>query len=476
MKRIRLFFMIIFMFGITLIMTGCTCDPAAHMWNVISFEKNTVYLNGVEQMEVYNEAYFSEPFGGMEEGIVSIVFKEDATVTFKPGTGELLTGTFTTKNNGMKDTTFSVILNNGESFSGTAVSYYYGVSLDFEFRGMSYEFEEVYESAESLHEKDLERLIVSLRNYVEKNELAKGEITFVDGNFILTINGEKLPRTLDKTVAVQCVRLDSDNKLTLLDGLEMGECFYVTDKSYGGMDRIVIYYIEPLPGEIPPEPEYTYLHEFESWMSSELMPEKVVEIKTVFEYVGVAPGEFKLIKRTTDKNVIEQILKDYECITMNRITKEESQISGGNAFTIEFILADGTVRILHFNNQNYVYKRYPNDFTTFEYFKLDSVPSLVGYTEVSDSFGFVLYKSKGKVYCEGDFLCEIPLDEIEFTELTENFDSAVAEKCYVETEFGLLNFFSDTVFYIQFPTLGRTDYYRLVEKNIDDLIAEYSID
>ena len=68
------------------------------------------------------------------------------------------------------------------------------------------------------------------------------------------------------------------------------------------------------------------------------------------------------------------------------------------------------------------------------------------------------------------------MNELEFVELTEGFDDSSAnERYYVETNFGGLAFFSDTVFYIYYASLGNTDYYQLVGKTIENLIAENSI-
>ena len=470
MKRIRMLLMITFLIALVFVLAGCTCDPAAHMWEVISFGKNSVYLNGVEQVDYYSGAYLHEPFGGMEDGIVSIMFTENGTVTFNPGTGETLTGTFTTKDNGMQNTSFTVTLDNGESFSGIAESYYYGRSLEFEFR------ENAYETAEALYEKTIQNQIRRIRHAVAAKELITGEVTASDGRYTLTMEGEKTSRVLDQTVAVQCVRLDAENNLTMLDAIEPGECYCATGQTYSGMDKIVIYYIEPLPEDpTPPEADYTFLPEFEGWLIDVFTVENIAEIKTTFEYVGVAPGEFKNVKRTTDQAVIAQVLEFYADTTMTQITREETLVEGGSTFMIEFILTDGTVKRLHFNNCNYVYRPDPDDASTFACFRLDSVPTLEGYGNVTASYEFVTNNDTGKVYGDAELLCQIPLEELEFIELTEELGDSTQQKYYVETEFGNLVFFTDTVFYIDFPIVGHTDCYQLVGKTIDELIAEYSI-
>ena len=219
---------------------------------------------------------------------------------------------------------------------------------------------------------------------------------------------------------------------------------------------------------------HALLHEYAYWLS-ELNVEDVAEIKTTFEYVGVAPGDFKDVSRTTDKTVIADLLDRYANTQMISVPREETFVEGGSAFTIEFILTDGTVKQLYFNNGFYAYGLDQEEISALCYFELNSIPTLKGYDNVKKSYGFVAYNYIGKVYSNGSPLCEIPLNEFEFVELTGEFDdSSNIQRCYVETGFGNLVFFSDTVFYIDYPVLGHTDYYQLVGKTVEDLIVEYS--
>ena len=218
------------------------------------------------------------------------------------------------------------------------------------------------------------------------------------------------------------------------------------------------------------------LHEYASWLSG-LAAEDVAEIKTTFEYVGVAPGGFKDISKTTDKSIIAEMLNECANIPMKSVSREEACVDGGGAFTIEFILADGTVKKIYSNNGFYAHGSDQDWLFATCYFKLECIPTLKGYDNVSKCNGFITYLNAGQVYDNNGLVCEIPLNELEFVELTEGFDdSSVNQKCYIETEFGNLAFFSDSVFYIYYPSLGHTDFYQLVGKTIDELIAEYSID
>ena len=134
------------------------------------------------------------------------------------------------------------------------------------------------------------------------------------------------------------------------------------------------------------------------------------------------------------------------------------------------MLSDGTVKKLSFNNGFYTYRADGDEI----YFKLNSVPTLEGYDNVTAAYGFVTRDGIGEIYGSGGILCSIPLNELEFTELTEGSGDIFDEvRYYIETEFGNLSFFSDSVFYIVFPVIGHTDPYRLVGKTIEDLITEY---
>lgn len=217
------------------------------------------------------------------------------------------------------------------------------------------------------------------------------------------------------------------------------------------------------------------LHEYACWLLK-LEAEEVAEVKTTFEYVGVAPGRFKDISITTDKTIIADVLEKYAYTSMKSVTREETDVDGGSAFTIEFILTDGTAKKFNFNNGFYAYGLDQDEISALCYFELDFIPTLEGYYNVEKCNGLVTYIDTGKV-CEinGKLIGEIPLNELEFVKLTEPFeDSSTEQKYHIETEFGNLAFFSDTVFYIYFSGQGHTDFYQLIGKNLDQLIAEYS--
>ena len=226
----------------------------------------------------------------------------------------------------------------------------------------------------------------------------------------------------------------------------------------------------------------TSLTQFASWLT-ELNAENVAEIKTTFEYVGVAPGSLKDISRTTDKTVIADVLDKYANTKMRPVAQEETYIDGGSAFTIEFTLTDGTVKQLYFNNGFYAYGLYEDEISELCYFELDSISNLEGYNSdyaspVSKFFGFITYIDTGDVYYgdsgtipeqEPESICKIEgIDEIGFISIDRKPDKLPELPLYcVETEFGTLQIFGAYNF-----SLGGTHYLRVDGGNLLDMIED----
>ena len=68
---------------------------------------------------------------------------------------------------------------------------------------------------------------------------------------------------------------------------------------------------------------------------------------------------------------------------MQQITREDALVPGGSAFTIEFILTNGEVQKLYFNNGVYTYDK--PALSALCYFKMDRIPTLKMYTNVKNS-------------------------------------------------------------------------------------------
>ena len=223
---------------------------------------------------------------------------------------------------------------------------------------------------------------------------------------------------------------------------------------------------------IPPENHFLRNQAGCEWLN-ELTAEDIAEIKIIGEAVGVAPGNLKNVSSSTDEAVIARIFEEYYQLDTRSISKMEGQIDGGGGVTVKFVLKNGTVKELYINNGNYLD-------TNGDYFELLSTPKFKDTDNATKAYGFITYLGTGTVYDkDNNAVCEIQIDELEFVESDGCVDAMVTGYYYtVETEFGTLYFdYSNDLFYLQFEE-GEVDYiefYRLVGKNLDELIAEYSI-
>ena len=217
------------------------------------------------------------------------------------------------------------------------------------------------------------------------------------------------------------------------------------------------------------------------WLN-ELSAEDIAEIKIISEAVGVAPGNLKSISSSTDEAVIERIFEEYYSLDTAPISKMDGQIDGGSGVTVKFILKDGTEKELYINNGNY------RD-TNGNYFELNYVPKFEEGDNVTKAYGFINYIATGTVYDKSNnAVCEILTDELLF--IITDYDTKLFANGYdycVDTEFGKLYFVKVGIFATDElgSELVGTDYYfikegntevcyRLVGKNLDELIAQYS--
>ena len=201
------------------------------------------------------------------------------------------------------------------------------------------------------------------------------------------------------------------------------------------------------------------------WLN-EITAEDIAEIKIISGAVGVAPGNLNNVSSSTDEAVIARIFEEYYWLDTAPISKMEGQIDGGGGVTVKFILKDGTAKELYINNGNYLD-------SNGNYFELLFTPKIKDTDNATKAYGFITYLGTGTVYDkDNNSVCEIPMDELEFVGVDAEIDLADNPVKYiVEAEFGNLYFLSGEYFYIE---SNDAVYYRLIGKNLDELIAEYS--
>ena len=275
--------------------------------------------------------------------------------------------------------------------------------------------------------------------------------------------------------AIMCV--------TLLASCEK-ECSHQWDDGVeveGGNGGYVMEYTCTLCGDkkretitiIPPENHFLRNQAGAEWLR-EITAEDIAEIKIISGAVGVAPGNLNNVSSSTDEAVIARIFEEYYWLDTAPISKMEGQIDGGGGVTVKFILKDGTAKELYINNGNYLD-------TNGDYFKLLSTPKFKDTDNATKAYGFITYIGTGTVYDkDNNPVCEIPMDEFEFVVFSCLDAVITGYYCRGETEFGRLYFdYSNDLFYLQFEE-GEVDYreyreyYQLIGKNLDELIAEYS--
>lgn len=214
-----------------------------------------------------------------------------------------------------------------------------------------------------------------------------------------------------------------------------------------------------------------FLYEYAPWLL-ELESEDISEIKTTFEYVGVAPGRLKDISRTTDKTVIADVLRNYTNTSMRYVEREETYVDGGSAFAIEFILTDGTVKKLDFNNGFYAYVLDQDDISAQRFFELESIPTLEGYENVENCNSFITYSGNGFATEhfgeDGRMIGDVyGIDRLEFVGLSEG-EISLPNSTYkytIRTEFGILYVYDETIFGFAALANETQKYYKLVNGN-----------
>ncbi len=217
------------------------------------------------------------------------------------------------------------------------------------------------------------------------------------------------------------------------------------------------------------------------WLK-EITAEDIAEIKMISTSSGIAPGSFKYISSSTQKATIARLFEDYYWLDTSPVNPEDVRVPGGSILTVQFILTDGTVKALTFNNEAYFDDK-------GNVYKPLYIPSFNYVPEYTSSYGFTTYIGTGAVYnSNNNPVCEIPVDALEFIITGYDFSLfANGYDYYINTEFGKLYFVKFEIFSSEGDNheLVRVDYYfivdgdtefcyRLVGKDLDALIAAYS--
>ena len=200
----------------------------------------------------------------------------------------------------------------------------------------------------------------------------------------------------------------------------------------------------------------------------EITAEDIAEIKMISGGGGpLPPVSFTHISSSINDAVISSIFEEYYWLDSKPVSEESTQIADGGYFIVQFILNNGETKQLYFINGDFYHDGNGN------YFELVRLPVFRDGTDFVTRYGFERQYDPCQIYLIDETpVCEIPLSEFEFTELTDDiYLGAELPTHYFELHGERIYFIKDCYFYIG---NNGSVYYQLVGKNLDELIAEYS--
>ena len=199
----------------------------------------------------------------------------------------------------------------------------------------------------------------------------------------------------------------------------------------------------------------------------EITAEDIAEIKMISGGGGPLPPVSKThIFSSLNDAVISSIFEEYYWLDSKPVFEESTQIDDGGYFIVQFILNNGETKQLYFINGDFYHDGKGN------YFELVRLPVFRDGTNFVTRYGFERQYNPCQIHLIDETpVCEIPLSEFEFTELTEDiYLNNEIPTHYFELHGERVYFIRGEYFYIGD---NRSVYYQLIG-NLDELIAEYS--
>lgn len=224
---------------------------------------------------------------------------------------------------------------------------------------------------------------------------------------------------------------------------------------------------------IDPNRVSKHLSDEEEWLNF-ITENDIIKIRIVRHGTLLGTGRLKEIRTVTDLEDIYKILANFRALEINPLWTGDDILWKGyeindNYYEAQFIFASGEIKKIIING-DFLYKQY----------SISHLPLLNDYESATLAYCFNTQGENAKViaYQNGDAevlhtVCHIPMDELEFVFVSK--DTLPSENIYpydVLTEIGTLNFHSNDLFTVA----GEGDLcYRLVGKDLDQLIAEYAV-
>lgn len=259
MKKTK-FILLFILLSLITILTSCTIVPREFSWTINHVYKDVTYINGntLKTMIGHGIGYWN--INGMHSQTTYIDFEEDNTLIFKPFDEPEFKGTYKTKNNGIKNTTIYITLENGEKIEAIGTGGYYEDTLGFEYKDISYEF--VSSDGGSVDQEQyndqLKYLGEEVRSWEERympNSIKKANVIITE-SYIKLVDDSKEIDLMAENIGVNAVKINVDNEAIILDNIEEGECYYYEKNFYVNSEKnyiLNLFYLEPIPKE-PDEP------------------------------------------------------------------------------------------------------------------------------------------------------------------------------------------------------------------------------
>lgn len=229
---------------------------------------------------------------------------------------------------------------------------------------------------------------------------------------------------------------------------------------------------------LDPDRVSTYLPTEEEWLNF-VTEEDIVNIRTIRYGTSLGTGRLKEVRTVTDPEDIYKILASFRAMKLTR-SSMECEIND-NYYEAQFTFANGETKKITING-DIMYKQY----------SISHLPLLKDYESATLAFCFNTQAETGRViaYQHGDAevlhtICHIPMDELQFLFVLSGStneddypivlfnENTIPYPYDVRTEIGTLDFHSNDLFTVA----GEGDlHYRLVGKNLDQLIDEYAPD
>ena len=260
-------------------------------------------------------------------------------------------------------------------------------------------------------------------------------------------------------------------------GYEYAECDHQWDDGVeieGGNGGYVMEYTCTLCGDkkretitiIPEENHFIRNQTGAEWLC-EITAEDIAEIKMISGGGGpLPPVSFTYISSSKNDAVISSIFEEYYWLDSKPVSEESTQIADGGYFIVQFILNNGETKQLYFINGDFYHDGNGN------YFEIVRLPVFRYGTDFVTRYGFERQYNPCQIHLmDGTPVCEIPLSEFEFTELTDDIylDNELPTH-YLEINGEIVYFIKGEYFYFGD---NRGEYYQLIG-NLDELIIKYT--